>query len=64
MKNLFKKIILAVAMLMAPLAFAQNTGQITGKVTDAAKGEALIGANVIIDGTQLGAAVDVDGNYL
>jgi hypothetical protein len=64
MKNLIKKIILATALLMAPMAFSQSTGQITGKVTDAAKGEALIGANAVIDGTQLGAAVDVDGNYL
>lgn len=64
MRNLIKKTILAVIVLMAPIAFAQNTGQLAGKVTDAAKGEALIGANVIIDGTQLGAAVDLDGNYL
>jgi len=64
MKNLFKKIILAVIVLTAPTAFAQGTGQLAGKVTDAAKGEALIGANVIIDGTLLGAAVDVDGDYL
>jgi hypothetical protein len=53
---------------MAPIAFAQitgeNTGQLAGKVTDADNGGALIGTNVIIDGTQLGAAVDVDGNYL
>jgi outer membrane receptor protein involved in Fe transport len=61
---MLKTAIIAMALLVAPIAFAQNTGQLAGKVTDAAKGEALIGANVIIDGTQLGAAVDVDGNYL
>jgi len=64
MKNRLKTTILIVVLLMAPIVFAQNAGQIAGKVTDAANGEALIGANVIIEGTQLGAAVDLDGNYL
>lgn len=36
---------------------------ITGTVTDAATGETLIGANVLIQGTTTGAATDVDGNY-
>jgi outer membrane receptor protein involved in Fe transport len=64
MKQFFKTTILAIVTLMAQMAVAQSTGQITGKVTDAANGEVLIGANVIIDGTVLGAAVDLDGNYL
>jgi hypothetical protein len=64
MKNTVKKTIFIVVLLMAPIVFAQNTGQLSGKVADAANGEALIGANVIIEGTQLGAAVDLDGNYL
>ena len=64
MKNLFKTSIFAIVILMAASLFAQNTGQISGKVTDANNGEALIGANALIEGTALGAAVDVDGNYL
>lgn len=63
MKNL-RITIFAVVMWMAASIFAQTTGQISGKVTDAVKGEALIGANAIIENTTLGAAVDVDGNYL
>ena len=39
---------------------AQRT--ITGKVTDA-KGEAIIGANVLAKGTSVGASSDADGNY-
>ncbi|MEX0748061.1 MAG: carboxypeptidase-like regulatory domain-containing protein, partial [Rhodothermales bacterium] len=45
------------------LALAQNTGKLSGVVTDAQTGETLPGANVIIDGTQMGTATDVDGNY-
>jgi len=37
--------------------------KITGKVTDAETGEPLIGANVYIDGTNIGTVTDVDGNY-
>jgi len=43
--------------------FAQ-TGSIKGLVTDSDTDEALTGANVIIQGTTLGAATDFDGAYL
>ena len=38
-------------------------GRITGTVTDASTGEALPGANVVIQGTSIGAATDLDGRY-
>jgi hypothetical protein len=44
-------------------AFAQ-TGKITGIVKDASTGEALIGANVLLEGTTTGAATNVDGYYV
>jgi len=44
-------------------SFAGTTGKIAGKVIDATNGEPIIGANVIIMGTSLGAAVDFDGNF-
>jgi outer membrane cobalamin receptor len=44
-------------------AFAQN-GSISGKVIDFKTKEGLIGANVVIQGTSVGAATDVDGGYL
>ena len=43
--------------------FAGTTGKLSGKVIDKETGQPLIGANVMIDGTALGAATDVDGNY-
>ncbi len=59
MKNLLYLILLSFTNLI----FAGTTGKLTGKVTDAANGEPLIGVNVIILGTNLGAATDLDGNY-
>ncbi|HDQ43946.1 MAG TPA: TonB-dependent receptor [bacterium] len=42
---------------------AQTTGKIAGRITDASSGEGLAGANVIIEGTMLGAAAALDGSY-
>ena len=50
-------------LLATPLAaVAQNTGRLAGVVVDDL-GDPLPGANVILEGTQLGAATDIDGNY-
>jgi len=43
--------------------FAQGTARISGKVTDAATGEQLPGANIFLDGTSIGVATDRNGNY-
>jgi len=43
---------------------AQSTvGKLAGKIIDSETQEALIGANVIIMGTDLGAATDINGDY-
>lgn len=55
---------LVLFLLATPiLALAQNTGKLSGQVTDASTGEPLPGANVILEGTQLGTATDADGSY-
>ena len=43
--------------------FSQN-GTIAGRVTDHKSLEGVIGANVVIQGTSVGAATDLDGNFL
>ncbi len=53
---------LMVVALLPLFAFAQS-GSITGQVTDEETGEALVGANVVLDGTSMGAATDSDGMY-
>ncbi len=58
MRNLY----LAFFSLICSYSFAQ-TGTISGKVTDTNTGEEIIGANVSIQGTQVGSATDVQGSY-
>ncbi len=49
--------------IQSSFIYAGTTGKLAGKVLDAQTGEPVIGANVIIEGTYLGAAADVDGYY-
>jgi len=55
--------VLALTLLLAGSVFAGNTGVVIGRVLDKAKGEPLVGANVMISGTELGAATDANGRY-
>ncbi|MBA7601213.1 Vitamin B12 transporter BtuB [subsurface metagenome] len=41
-----------------------TTGKITGLIRDALTGEGLVGANIIIEGTYMGAATAADGYYV
>ncbi len=50
-------------MITGSCLFAGQTGKLSGQVTDYETGETVIGANIIIDGTFLGAAADIDGYY-
>ena len=43
--------------------YPQSVGIVRGKVVDASNGEELIGANILLQGTTLGAATDLQGNY-
>ena len=47
----------------ALVAFAQNTGTIQGNAKDVNTEEPLAFAKVFIEGTQIGALTDIDGNY-
>jgi outer membrane receptor protein involved in Fe transport len=57
--------ILRILLLMVgtSVAFGGTTGKIAGRVTDTKSGEPLIGANVVVQGTSLGASTDAEGNY-
>ena len=50
-----------VTILIPGLLFAQY--KVSGTVTDANTGDKLVGANVIVEGTETGTSTDVDGNY-
>lgn len=46
------------------LLFAGTTGKLVGTIEDAQTGEPLIGANILIEGTDFGAATNVRGEYV
>ena len=50
-------------LFVSTLLFAEETGIITGKVTDKDSGDPLSGANVFLEGMRLGAAADRTGKY-
>ena len=52
-----------VLLVIPAVALAQNTGKLSGVVTDADTGEPLPGANIVLGATLLGTASDIDGNY-
>lgn len=53
---------LLILISISTAAFAQS-GKISGKIVDAESGDAVIGCNVIVEGTSIGAAADIDGIY-
>jgi len=59
----FSKILILIIYLFAGLSFAQTRSKISGKVTDAQTGEELLGVNVILSGTNFGAASDMNGKF-
>jgi outer membrane receptor protein involved in Fe transport len=50
-------------MSVSSTLFAGNTGKIKGKIVDKQTGTPLIGANVMVKGSTLGSATDVNGSY-
>ena len=50
-------------VILLPFSLYAQKGNITGKITNAETGEALVGANVVIQGTALGAATGMSGIY-
>ena len=50
-------------LLLASSLWAQG-GKIVGTIIDSETGDALPGVNVVIEGTDLGAATDMDGRYI
>jgi hypothetical protein len=58
------KMILLLILLVPFFIYPGTTGKLAGTIKDGQTGEPLIGANVIIEGTNLGAATNVNGEYV
>ena len=65
MKNAVTIILVGTLLLLfsTSVVTAGTTGKISGTVVDAQTKEALIGVNVVVVGTTLGASTDVNGEY-
>ncbi|MDZ7343042.1 MAG: TonB-dependent receptor, partial [candidate division KSB1 bacterium] len=55
--------LMVIALMLPALVFAAD-GKLRGRVTDKETGDPLIGANVTIEGTTLGASADINGDYI
>jgi outer membrane receptor protein involved in Fe transport len=56
--------LVTVILLLPVLLWAGTTGKIAGKVVDQETSEPLPGANVVVQGTTLGAAADLEGKFV
>ncbi|MBK7947062.1 MAG: carboxypeptidase-like regulatory domain-containing protein [Flavobacteriales bacterium] len=63
MRSFLKLGTAAVALLLCSVGMAQ-TGTIRGFVYDKATGEPIIFTNVVLKGTTIGSATDVNGYFL
>ena len=59
--NRLKRIILTFSLALTSSLIAQIT--VSGTVMDASTGEALPGANVVVEGTSKGSAADANGKF-
>ncbi len=59
----FVSIVFAIIVFATQMMWCAVNGKISGKVTDSHSGGPLVGANIILEKTSLGAAADMDGNY-
>ncbi|MBX2974892.1 MAG: TonB-dependent receptor [Ignavibacteriaceae bacterium] len=57
-------LILVILSVLTGLIHAGTTGKLVGKIKDGQSGEPLIGANVVIEGIGLGAASNINGDYV
>lgn len=54
---------LMIVVILSVMSFSQTRSKIQGKITDAQTGEPLIGVNILLLNTTLGAATNLDGKY-
>ena len=50
--------------ILSSLLFGGTSGKITGTVKDSKTGEPLIGVNILVEGTAMGASTNPDGYYV
>jgi outer membrane receptor protein involved in Fe transport len=56
-------ILFVLSNLITTVCLSQTTGKITGKISDVETSEVLIGVNIMLLGTNLGTASDINGDF-
>ncbi len=65
MKHILINKITLIFLLFSSVILPQGqTGKLVGTITDANTGEPLIGANVLLEGTNIGAATNAEGRFI
>ena len=66
--SLFRRLVLSASFLTASLAplpmYGAEPGMLKGRVVDKSDGEGVIGASVVIPGTNIGTSTDINGNFV
>jgi len=57
-------LLISLFILVPKILFSGTTGKIVGRAIDQDTGDPLIGVNIILEGTMLGAATDMDGYFM
>jgi outer membrane receptor protein involved in Fe transport len=57
------RLLFLITLLITTAIWAGETGKITGIIKDKSTGEPLFGASIMVVGTTLGAATDINGQY-
>ncbi len=64
-KNILSRLFFGLLLLLSlQNVWAGQTGKITGNVIDTASGQALPSANVLLEGTTMGAVTDLEGDFV
>ena len=59
----FLSLLFLVINLFSTICLSQTTGKLVGKISDEKTSEPLIGVNVMVVGTNLGVASDIEGDF-
>jgi len=59
----FRLLFFIIINLISTICLSQTTGKLTGKISDIITSEPLIGVNVMLMGTDFGAASDIEGDF-
>ncbi|MEJ2543621.1 MAG: carboxypeptidase-like regulatory domain-containing protein, partial [Calditrichaceae bacterium] len=63
--KIFLRFIFPTVLLFSfTMVYAQGSGRVAGLILDKVSGDPLPGANLMLEGTSLGASTDLNGEYL